>query len=358
MYNTVALVMIVKDESKVIRNCLDSVKDHIDSWLIVDTGSKDDTKRIIKECLRGIPGQLYDRPWINFGYNRTESLELARETGIADYSLIIDADDIFVITDQNYRDKLGADGYSVDIRAGPTVYGQMRLFSNEKDWKYVGAVHEYPTCPGSKTEHLPSILIDSKGNGSSWSDVNKYRRHALILEQELLDDPNNARNVFYLAQSYRDSGDYDRAIENYSKRAKMGGWSEEVWYSLYQIGCLYERKGCTERAIKSYLDAYNCNPNRAEPLYELCRLYRTEGKYILGYTFGKLALEMPAPNDGLFVVPDAYDKCLFDELSICAYYTGNYREGKALCNRALRCKWSEDSMKRILSNMNFCESKL
>ena len=40
--------MIVKDESKVIKRCLDSVKPLIDYWVIVDTGSKDDTKKVIK----------------------------------------------------------------------------------------------------------------------------------------------------------------------------------------------------------------------------------------------------------------------------------------------------------------------
>lgn len=36
MSKTVSLVMIVKNESKIITRCLDSVKDYIDYWVICD----------------------------------------------------------------------------------------------------------------------------------------------------------------------------------------------------------------------------------------------------------------------------------------------------------------------------------
>ena len=41
--------MIVKNESAVIKRCLDSVKEIIDYWVIIDTGSTDDTKEIIQD---------------------------------------------------------------------------------------------------------------------------------------------------------------------------------------------------------------------------------------------------------------------------------------------------------------------
>ena len=38
------LNMIVRDESAVIERCLASVRPHVDHWVIVDTGSVDDTR--------------------------------------------------------------------------------------------------------------------------------------------------------------------------------------------------------------------------------------------------------------------------------------------------------------------------
>src|SRR5574340_542399 len=91
MKKTICLNMIVKNESKVIERCLASVKPIIDTWVIVDTGSTDGTQAIVREFLKDIPGELHERPWVNFGHNRNEALELAR--GKADYLLLIDADD-------------------------------------------------------------------------------------------------------------------------------------------------------------------------------------------------------------------------------------------------------------------------
>src|SRR5690242_19150411 len=79
----ICLNMIVKNESAVIRRCIDSVRPLIDYWVIVDTGSTDGTQKIIKNHLKDIPGELYQRPWKNFEHNRNEALTLAK--GKSDY---------------------------------------------------------------------------------------------------------------------------------------------------------------------------------------------------------------------------------------------------------------------------------
>src|ERR1700732_422892 len=63
---TVCLNMIVKDETRVIRRCLESVKPVIDYWVIVDTGSTDGTQAMIKDFMKDVPGELQERPWVDF----------------------------------------------------------------------------------------------------------------------------------------------------------------------------------------------------------------------------------------------------------------------------------------------------
>ena len=75
-----SLCMIVKNESHVILECLNSVYKLIDYWVVVDTGSTDGTQDIIKKFFeeKGIPGELHEREWRGFGKSRTEALSLQR----------------------------------------------------------------------------------------------------------------------------------------------------------------------------------------------------------------------------------------------------------------------------------------
>ena len=75
------LSMIVRNEAPVILRCLASVLPLIDSWAIVDTGSTDGTQILIRDRLKALPGELYERPWRDFASNRTEALDLARGRG-------------------------------------------------------------------------------------------------------------------------------------------------------------------------------------------------------------------------------------------------------------------------------------
>jgi glycosyltransferase involved in cell wall biosynthesis len=70
--------MIVKDEAHVIEKCLSTVEKFIDYWVIFDTGSSDNTKEIIQNRLKNIPGELHVSQWVNFAQNRNQVLELAR----------------------------------------------------------------------------------------------------------------------------------------------------------------------------------------------------------------------------------------------------------------------------------------
>jgi cellulose synthase/poly-beta-1,6-N-acetylglucosamine synthase-like glycosyltransferase len=95
---TVTLCMIVKNESHIIKECLESMLPYIDRYDITDTGSTDGTPELIKEFFDeyGIEGEVYLSDWKGFGDgpnsmgSRTESFNNAE--GKAEYAWVIDAD--------------------------------------------------------------------------------------------------------------------------------------------------------------------------------------------------------------------------------------------------------------------------
>src|SRR6478735_7811699 len=97
---TVCLNMIVRNEAAIVERCLNSVVSFIDHWVIVDTGSTDGTQELIQRCLRNVPGELIERPWVDFAHNRSEALEFAR--GKSDYLFVLDADDV-LINDHDFK---------------------------------------------------------------------------------------------------------------------------------------------------------------------------------------------------------------------------------------------------------------
>ena len=66
---TVTLCMIVKDETHIIKECLESMLPYIDRYDITDTGSTDGTPELIKEFMdtHGVPGEVYLSDWKGFG---------------------------------------------------------------------------------------------------------------------------------------------------------------------------------------------------------------------------------------------------------------------------------------------------
>jgi glycosyltransferase involved in cell wall biosynthesis len=106
----------VRNESHVIERCLGSVRPLIDTWTIIDTGSTDKTVELAQGALAGIPGRVHSRPWVDFSTNRNELIELAQPT--ADYLLLLDADMVVRILEDNPMASLTAPVYDILVEQG------------------------------------------------------------------------------------------------------------------------------------------------------------------------------------------------------------------------------------------------
>lgn len=355
----ICLNMIVKNEAKIIERCLSSVAPYISCYVVADTGSTDGTQQIIKRFFddNGILGQIHEFDFVNFSQSRNKALELAKLSSLPfEYILFCDADMELSALDPNWFKLLTAPVYSIQQKMQDIEYWNIRLIRRNVISSYIGVTHEYLDTAFDQAK-LQTVFYIDHACGSNRSD--KYRRDAKLLESALELDVDNTRYWFYLAQSWRDALEFEKALDCYQKRAALKGWQEEVFYSLYQIGRLKEQ---LEHPDDDVLAAYNAataaNPERAEAIYAATRFCRIKELYDRGYEISKHAMGMEAPEGALFSEPTVYT-WLLDEFAVNAYWVGQYNESLEACLRLLGSgKLNMNDAARIATNADFARRKL
>jgi tetratricopeptide (TPR) repeat protein len=366
----ICLNMIVKNESKVILRLLNSVLPIIDSYCICDTGSTDNTIEIIETFFKenNIEGRIVNEPFQDFGYNRTIALNSCIGLPNADYLLLLDADMVLRINPKlckkNFRKSLTKDAYHLFQGSDSFFYKNVRILRNDPEYSYWGVTHEYvKTTPGSIIQEIEKdvLFINDIGDGGAKQD--KFERDIRLLLKGLEDNPDNDRYTFYLANSYMNVNQHEKAIEYYKKRIEIGGWNQEIWYSYYSIGKCYKSMDDMANAIYYWMEAYQYLPTRIETLYQIINHYRIAGKNILAHSFYEMAdyeRKKDKSIDHLFLEKDIYEYKLDYEFTILAYYrnTQNIDVTKP-CMKVLAHPLSDEEInKNILSNYKFYTKSL
>jgi len=276
------LNMIVKNESHIIKDTLTKLlkKVKFDYWVISDTGSTDNTKELITNFFKehGIPGEIFDDEWKDFGHNRTKALEHAFYK--SKYLFVFDADDEIC---GNFKlPELTKDSYHLQFGdENGTSYTRTQIVNNKKKWKYVGVLHEIITSI-EETNGMDIITGDyytvSGKSGDRSRDRNKYLKDALILEkayEEALKNNDELYNRygFYCANSYYDSGKHEDAIKWYKKTLENQNWCQEKYISCLRIYNCYNALKKQEEGFFYLVKSIEYDKERSECLYELISYY-------------------------------------------------------------------------------------
>lgn len=294
---TLGLVAIVKDEAPRIGRMLESAAPYLTAATIVDTGSADETPAIVQS----FGWQSVSRPWVDFGTNRSEALELA--LGTADWLIALDAD-MTIRIDPGFEPDPDVDAYMVELPSADGAYRLPLLLRGDRRWRSVGACHEYTIlAEGSlgRREVTDAVHVGHDPGPRP----GKLERDRGLLRAELERDPANVRATYYLAQTHRNLGDRAIARELYLRRAAMGGWEEERWHAQYQAALLTEPWG---DRLPALLAAWEARPARLEPLYHAITGLRERGCSRAAAALQPADLTPPA--DILFV-----ERWIWDELA-------------------------------------------
>ncbi|MBZ9743525.1 MULTISPECIES: glycosyltransferase [unclassified Mesorhizobium] len=362
--------MIVKNEAKVILNCLTSALPLVDYVLIVDTGSEDGTQELIRSFLakHSLQGTVIDEPWRNFAYNRNFALERLRDVEAVHYAMIIDADDVLIMDPAfdpiAFKSRMEHDLYDVEVFHGDISFYRPQICRNRLPFSFKAVLHEYLEAPADPItrQNAEGLRIATGRGGARSQNPRKYQDDAAVLEIALATEADpflRSRYTFYLAQSYRDCGERQKALEQYLKRADQEFWNEEVYVSLLEAGNLM---AALDRSFKEVIAVYEratqTVPARTEALHAASRYCRNLGHYAEGQEYAQRGLGVDRPA-GLFVQPWVYDYGLLDEFSVNAYWAGAYRKSLDACLTLLASdKVPRDMLKRVVANARFAADKL
>jgi len=337
-YNKIILTLMIKNESKIIERCIENSIYMVDAISILDTGSTDNTVEICTRILTKYrkPFNITVEEFKNFGYNRSISFSRAKDFCNhlnwdldQTYAMVIDADMVLKASEEFKNFKLTENGYKIIQKNGNIIYYNMRFLKFSYDWTCIGATHEYWSGDSTGQISQEIIYIDDCNDGGCKSD--KSERDIRLLNQDINENKNVDRSHFYLAQTLKDIGQLEPAIEKYTKRIELGGWFEEIWYSHYQIAKCYLALN-KENEMEYWMNkAYEYNKNRAEPLYFLTNHYRIISQHYKAYHYYLKGKNIPFPhNELLFIENDVYNGLFDYENTILSCYLCKTRQ-QSLC---------------------------
>ena len=233
--SSICVIIMAKNEAHCIVDTLNSTLQvsNVREYIVCDTGSTDDTIDVCKKFFvtNNVKGTVYQHEWKNFEYNYTVLLKLGHDYATSDYLWLIDADDV-LSGSLTFPTNACFDAYR--LKYGKTfVYERPQIFKKSLRFAHHGVLHGYNArddeSPYTNVLIQGDYFIDSRRLGNRHKNMTKEERYlqdAATIENALKDKPNNARYVFYLAQSYHDAGHYQKSIDNYQKRVSMGQWEE------------------------------------------------------------------------------------------------------------------------------------
>jgi len=285
--NIIELVMIVRNSGDILRTCLQENKKFIDHWTILDTGSTDNTKEIIKFELSDIPGNLYEEPFVDFSHSRNRSLELSSKT--CKYTIILD-DSYILHGGQKLRQFLSKSKQSCfSISIGnfhnnflQNEYTSIRIIKTSDNLKYKYRVHEHIDVNKKNIQEItdPEIFInDIEFMEHKNRSVNRYDKDIQFLLLDHKDYPTDPRVIYYLAKTYYNSERYKNALLYFSK-LKGNNIDQEYQFSLYydSICAQFMIDNDVDNMEISLKNILNKFKNRKEIDYKLAVIYKDKGQ--------------------------------------------------------------------------------
>lgn len=326
--------MIVKDEEKVIKRCLDSIHDIVDEIIIVDTGSTDRTKDIIS----AYTDNIYDFEWVNdFAKARNYSFSKATK----DYILWLDADDVILEEDRKKLKilKESMDGtvdiynmiynYSQDENGNPLIVQRReRIVKRENHYQWKSPIHEV-IVPTGDIEYTDIVITHGK------HEVKDINRNLKIFEEMIknhveFDDRQEycyAKELYFLQHIPEAIKQYNKFINKYIQEYDKR--NELLYSALMELSDCYKKMGDEQKEWETLLLILQNQIPGKDCLNRIADIFFRKEKYKEAIFWFKNSLQLED------TVEDLYNNFYANIcIGVCYYWLGNVEKANIYNEKA------------------------
>ena len=327
----VCVYAICKNEAKFARRWMASMSE-ADEIYVLDTGSDDGTPQLLRSLGAHVTEEVIT-PW-RFDVARNRSMQLLPED--TDICVCTDLDELFR---PGWRAKLEA---AWTPEAGQATCRYTWSFQEDGSEGIVFWPVKIHARRGYRWTHPVHEVLEWVGDGNPGPtvvaygvqldhhpDPNKSRGQYLgLLEQSVVEDPDDDRNMHYLGREYLFRGRWDDCIQTLTRHLAMPSaiWADERAASMRYIAKALLEKGEPEQARSWYLRAVAEAPHLREPYIDLATLLYQQEQWDGVLYFTGCALAITNRPRTYISDPAAWGSLPYDLRSIALYQTGRTRE--------------------------------
>ena len=358
----ISMVAIVKNEEAVLERCVKSVEPIVDEFIIIDTGSTDKTKDIIRKY-----GSLHELPYTT----EVETKQKAIEKATGDYILLMDADEWVAQNVQKLRQYADHNIPVVSARIFDVTYHNSvvtnkyyrnRLFKNDEQSTYSG-----PGAHGYIRNQTPPIVDRSiivyhchdHKVGDPEKEQSKIDRTLGPLREAVKKNPEDSRAWFYLARTLmgNKTQKFQEAIECYQHYLSLitSTFGEERWWAVYDIARCYFYMQDYDNCSIACDRAIEMDQDRAEGYVLKGRIYYIREQWANAAFYFQEAMTKKEPDSQLFVDPREYWDYPADFLATCKYKLGDVWGALELTRDLIGRRAYVDE--RLVSNLSFYQKE-
>lgn len=198
----------------------------------------------------------------NFGFNRTQSIQLAKKAfPDIDLFFLLDADMELVVKENFNKNELTGNCYELYQVDKNIKYTNTRLVSPKLNWNSVCATHEYWTAVGMITQTLSDSKMYIYDHDDGGCKFEKHTRDYKLLLDEI-NDPRTIKSIrrrdcFYLAQTCYGINKFKECIKWGKKRIELEeNHPSEAWMAVLYIS------RCYTALFKESCNKYNAMINK------------------------------------------------------------------------------------------------